>query len=175
MRRIIELMRPTRFTSLLIVSILALTLAACGGGSPAAPKGDDGNGGQSTAASAEASADKGDPGSSQDSGKGSGDVEGVAAALVPPNSTEVGKTTAAGIVIAVYESTDSIDSLKSFYESAIAGTGLTILATTEASGGVSWVISDADASGLGGAVAIVPSSDTPGGTTVSVTVGDSGY
>jgi hypothetical protein len=168
-------MRPTRFTSLLIVPLLALALAACSGSSPAASKGGDGNGGQSTAASAEASseasADTGGPGSSQDSGPGSGDVEGVANGLIPPNSTEITKTSVAGGLFVGYESTDSPDSLKGFYENAIPATGMVIITTSQSQGTYSWIFAENDqGTSFGGSVTVGPSSDTEGGSTVIISV-----
>ena len=169
-------MRPTRFASLLLVPILAIALAACSGGSPAASKGDDNNGGQSTAASAEASAeastDDGGPGSSQDSGPGSGDAEGVAADLEPPNSSQISQTNAQGTFWTVYESTDSPDSLKSFYENAIPQTGMQIFSTTNTQGTYSWIFAMEESSSFGGSVTVGPASDGGSGSSVIVIVSD---
>jgi hypothetical protein len=155
---------------LVSVSVLVLVLVGCGGGT-ATTSPDDGNGGGGATSTPEPQATQ--DGSGGGGGGGSvGDLEGLAAALVPPNSTEVFKTTAEGAVIAGYESTDSLDTVKGFYENAIAGTGLAMLATTEAGGGVSWIFGADDAnSGFGGAVTIAPSG-SGSGTTVSITLGD---
>jgi hypothetical protein len=99
------------------------------------------------------------------------DVEAVGKALVPPNSSEVTKTTAPDTWFVVYSSTDSLESLKSYYEATIPKTGLQIISTTTINGGISWVIAK-DASGsFGGAVSVFPSGD--GKSVVQVTVGKS--
>ena len=65
------------------------------------------------------------------SGTGSGELEAVAAKLVPPNSSETSKTTASGVIFVTYSSTDSPDSLKGFYENAISQTGWQTISTTK--------------------------------------------
>jgi hypothetical protein len=104
-------------------------------------------------------------------GAAGADVEAVGKALVPPNSSEVTKTTAPDTWFVVYSSTDSLDSLKSYYEATIPKTGMQIISTTTINGGISWVIAK-DASGsFGGAVSVFPSGD--GKSVVQVTVGKS--
>ena len=117
-----------------------------------------------------------------DPGGGSNlDVEAVARALVPPNSTEVSKTTAPDTWFVIYETTESIDSLRSFYESAIPGAGLTVVSTTTANGGVSWAMATDESGTFGGAVSVFPSGDgknvieaqlTPGPHRLAVQAGD---
>lgn len=154
-----------------MVCLLAMTLAACGGSSPAASP--DGNDGQSAEASSQASTDDGGPGASQGN-SGADDVEAVADGLVPPNSSEYSKTTAAGGIFVGYESTDSPDSLKSFYENAIPATGMQILTTSTSQGSYSWIFGEDDqGSSFGGSVTVAPSSTNEGGSTVIVTVASS--
>jgi hypothetical protein len=155
-----------RFT-LLALPILAVALVSCGGSSTtASPNG--GNGGTTPTSAPEPQATQGGSGN----GGSTTDLEGLARALVPPNSNEAFKTSAEGAIIVAYESTDSFDSIRSFYEKAIAGTGLAVLATTEAGGGVSWIFGVDDAnSGFGGSVTIAPSGSGSGGTSVSITIG----
>lgn len=162
-------MRPTRIPVLLLVPTLALALVACAGSSPGAST--DG-GGQSPAATAEPSTDDGGPGSSQDSGPGSGDAAQVAADLEPPNSSQISTTSTEGITLTVYESTDSPDSLKNFYENAIAQTGMQVFSTTNASGTYSWVFALSDGSPYGGSVTVGPASDGGSGASVIVIVSD---
>jgi hypothetical protein len=100
-------------------------------------------------------------------------VESLAAALVPPNSTEVSNTSAEGISFIIYESTDSVESLQSFYESAIPAAGMEIISTTTTGGNVGLVFAESEGSLFGGAVNIFPSSTGGGGSGVQVTVGDS--
>lgn len=151
-----------------MVPILAIALAACGGSSPGAT--DDGNGGQSAEASAEASTDDGGPGSSQDNGPASGDVEQVAADLEPPNSSRTSQTNAEGTVWSTYDSTDSVDSLKSFYDNAIPGTGMQVFSTTNSAGTYSWLFAESDSSSFGGSVTVGPASDGGDGAVVIVIV-----
>ena len=105
------------------------------------------------------------------SGNG-GDVESVAEALIPPNSTEISKTSQEGIWFAIYESTDSIESLQNHYEAAIPGAGMQIISTSNAGGNVSLVFAEDGASTFGGAVSIFPSSSGGDGSGVQVTVGE---
>ena len=109
-----------RWARLLVLPVLVVLLVACGG-SPGTSTDDNGNGngnGESTNPDVTATAE-----ASKDDGNGTGndgDVEQLAADLVPPNSTETTRTVASGVVFAGYESTDSPDSLKSYYEGKIA-------------------------------------------------------
>jgi hypothetical protein len=142
----------------------ALLVTACGGA--AATQQPAGGGGGGTATEVPAATEAGAGGG----GGGSGpDVEAVGNALVPPNSTEVSKTSAEGTWFVIYESTDSVDSLKTFYEDAVPKTGLKIFSTTTLQGGVSYVIATDESGSFGGAVNIFPSGD--GKTAVQVTVG----
>jgi hypothetical protein len=142
----------------------ALLVTACGGA--AATQQPAGGGGGGTATEVPAATEAGGGGG----GGGSGpDVEAVGNALVPPNSTEVSKTSAEGTWFVIYESTDSVDSLKTFYEDAVPKTGLKIFSTTTLQGGVSYVIATDESGSFGGAVNIFPSGD--GKTAVQVTVG----
>jgi hypothetical protein len=161
------------FRSILAIAIVALLLAACGGSAatqqPAGGGGGGGGGGTATEVPAATEAGGGGGGGG---GGGSGqDVEAVGNQLVPPNSTEVSKTTAEDTWFVIYESTDSVDSLKSFYENAVPKTGLRIISTTTIQGGVSYVIATDDSGAFGGAINIYPSGD--GKTAVQVTVGKS--
>ena len=65
----------------------------------------------------------------------------------------------------------SIDSLRSFYESAIPGAGLAVVSTTTANGGVSWAMATDESGTFGGAVSVFPSGD--GKNVIQVTVAQS--
>ena len=167
-------MQSTRLISALAMA--GLLLAACGGGSaatqqPAAATAASGGGGgpatEAPGATEQAAATDAGGGGGGGGGAG-GDVEAVANALVPPNSTEIQKTTAQDTWFAIYESTDSVDSLKSFYQGAITGVGQQIISTTTIQGGVSYVFAKDSSGGFGGSVNIYPSGD--GKTAVQVTV-----
>ncbi|HYK95100.1 MAG TPA: hypothetical protein VE011_04410 [Candidatus Dormibacteraeota bacterium] len=157
------------------VLLIAGLLAACSGGTPAAtsgPASSAGSGSNATPA-APAATDAGNGGGSTagtggGGGGASGDVETAAKALVPPNSTEVSKTSAQGTWFGIYSSTDAIDSLKSFYQTAITKAGFQIISTTTVSGGISWVFATDSSGSYGGAVNVYPSGD--GVTAVQVTI-----
>lgn len=177
-------MRVPRALAALLILVL---IAACGGGQAGDSSGGDDNGSdtESTAPEPgggnESSDDGGNGGTepSDDGGNGGGgggsshDLDEIFATLTPPNSTELSKTTAQGVIFAAWDSSDSFDSLRSFYEDAIADTGLQIIQTTEAQGGIAWVIAEDDTGNFGGTVSIFPASDGSG-TQVSVTVGEGG-
>jgi hypothetical protein len=164
-------MQSTKQVSTL--GIVLLLLAGCGGGSaatqqPAGQSASSGGGGGSATQMPEHSdapvvTDAGGGG-----GGGSDDVEGVATQLIPPNSTEVSKTTAQDTWLGIYSSTDSVDSLKAYYQRAIANAGQKIFSTTTIQGGVSYVFAKDDSGGFGGSINIYPSGD--GKTAVQVTV-----
>jgi hypothetical protein len=158
-----------RWTRLLVLPVLVVLLVACGG-APGTSADDNGNGngnGESTNPDVTATAE-----ASKDDGNGNGgDVEELAADLVPPNSTETTRTVASGVVFAGYESTDSADSLKSYYEGKIASAGMVIISTTSTSGTYGFIFAEDDqGSGFGGSIAIAPSSSGGSGSTVVVTV-----
>ena len=154
-----------RWSRALILPVLAVLVIACG--SPATSEGGGGNG--------NASEESDTPAASVDGGGGNGgggsaeDAERVAADLVPPNSTETSRTVASGTVFATYESTDSIESLVSFYESAIPDTGMQIISTTNSQGGTSWLFAVDEQASFGGAASVFPSG-TGSGTAVSIQV-----
>ena len=115
-----------RLTRALSLAVLMALLVACGGGPGASQSSTDSE--QSTAADPSTAASEDAGASATPAGGNGGDVEGVAEALIPPNSTEVSKTVAEGVSFIIYESTDSIESLQSHYESAIPAAGMQISA-----------------------------------------------
>jgi hypothetical protein len=159
-----------RWSRALLPALLIVLLAACGGSSAST----GGNGDSSQAAQASSDTQASEPATestapeaSSDSGNGSaGDLDSLVNALTPPNSTEVQKTTAQGGVYVAWNSTDSTDSLKSFYESAIPGTGMQILTTTSASGTFSWIFAENDTSSYGGSITLAPATDGTSGSYV---------
>lgn len=156
-----------------IALVIAGLVAACGGSSPNGTQGPAATSGPGPGATATQAVDPTEDtgGGGGNGGGGNFDAETVANALVPPNSKEVTRTTTDDYWFVMYESTDSIDSLKSFYEGAIARTGLKIISTTTVNDGVSWAIANDDSGSFGGAVQIFPSGD--GKTAVQVAVGRS--
>jgi uncharacterized protein YfiM (DUF2279 family) len=154
--------------------VLVVLMVACSG--PAANQSTSGTDqSENPDASVAAASTGGEPSSAASTGGGGGgDVEAVAQALVPPNSNETINTSQEGLSFIMYESTDSIDSLKSFYESAIPAAGMKIISTSTIAeqNSVSFVFAESDTSSFGGAVNIFPSGngDNSG---VQVTVGAS--
>ncbi len=168
-----------RWSRALVAAIFVLAVAACS--TPGSSSGDgsgngngngDGNGGSSQAQTSQAQtsqapASQGD-GNGGNGGNG-GSTEDVFNALIPPNSTEVSKTAAGGGFFASYLSTDSVDSLTNYYESAIPGAGMQIFSTTSSQGGNVWIFAQNEESNFGGSVSVFPNPDG-GGTQVTVTV-----
>lgn len=157
---------------------LAGLVAACGSSAATGPGSTSADAAESEQAVAEqpVEASPDTPGDTSGGGTAAGtgssaDIEGVARILVPPNATEITRTTATDTWFVVYETTDSIDSLKSFYEGAIPKTGLKVISTTTVNDGVSWTLSNDDNGTFGGAVNVYPSSD--GKNAVQVVIGRS--
>jgi len=168
-----------RWTRALAAPVLMLFVAvACSSPGASTGGGDDGGNGseQSQAAEPTPEATSDDGGGGGDDGSGgnggsAGDAEAAYTALTPPNGNELTKTTAGGVVFGAFDTSESIESLTSFYEDAFNDLGLVIVTTTEASGGISWIVGNDDtASTFGGAVSIFPASDGSG-TQVSIQIG----
>ena len=159
-------MRSTRF---LLLGVLLVALAACGGG-PASEFPNESTGGEpSTGTSASEPAtetpDDGGPSSVTD-------VDGMIEALTPPNSTQISRTDAGGSSIVAWESTDSVGDLKSYYIQKIAELNLTVLTTTEAANTYAVAVgTNAEGTGLGATIAISNQGDV---TNVLVTAADGG-
>ena len=169
-----------RWSRALAVPVLMLLfVVACS--SPAQSDGgdDNGNGSDQTepaAASQDDGGGGGDDGGGDNGGGGSaGDADAAFEVLTPPNAEQVTKTSAEGVIFAVFTSTDSIDSLTSFYRDAFDELNLQILTTTEASGSISWIVgTDDTASEFGGVVSLVPPAEGGSGTSVSIQIGATG-
>lgn len=158
-----------RWSRTFVAPFLIVVAVACS--SPGGGTGGDGGGDGSEQSDAPEPTAAATAGTGGGGGTGSGDLDAVFETLTPPNSTETTKTAAEGIIFAIFESTDSIDSLRSYYEGAIADAGLQIFSTTEAQGGYAWTIAESEGSSFGGAISIYPSG-TGSGTAVSVTIGN---
>ena len=151
-------------------------LAACGGGGGSGDDGDGDDGGgttQSEPAEATPEDGGGDGGGGDDGSTGSFDLDRAFEILTPPSGTELSKTTAEGIIFAAWDSDDDFESLRSFYEDAIDEAGFEVITTTEAQGGIAWVVGLDDGSGVGGSISLFPASDGSG-TQISVTIGEEG-
>ena len=109
-------------------------------------------------------------GNESSGGNAEGDVDEMIARLEPPNATEVSRFSSSDGVVIAWESSDSVDSVKGFYDDAIEDAGLTVYGTTDVQGTHSWVISEESGTGYNGSVTIGPSS-TGNGTSVSALLG----
>jgi hypothetical protein len=167
-------MRSVR-TLLVGATLVALTtLAACGGGtgSSTGATATQGGGASTGASTGGEPSDQPvatpteNPGGS---GGGGTDVDSIVSALTPPNSSQLSRTDAGGGVIITWDSTDSADSLKGFYESKIPGTGMKIFSTTSAGGTFSWIFAETEGSSHGGSVTVGPSSTGGAGSSVILT------
>lgn len=161
--------------AMVLIAILAL-LAACGGGGGGGDG--DGNGGDGDSNGTTQSEPAAGDGEDGDGGEGGGstgsfDLDRAFEILTPPGGTELSKTTAEGIIFAAWETDDDFDSLRSFYEGAIDEAGFEVITTTEAQGGIAWVVAEPGGSGVGGSISIFPASDGSG-TQISVTIGEGG-
>jgi hypothetical protein len=176
-----------RWTQALAVIVIVLLVAACGGGGngnggdgggdnggesqPADGGGGDDGGGDGGGESQPADDGGGDDGGGDGGQTGSFDLDHAFEVLTPPNATEISKTTAQGVIFAAWDTDESLDSLRSFYEDAFDELGLEVITTTEAQGGIAWVVAESEGSSTGGSISIFPASDGTG-TQVSVTIGE---
>ncbi|HEX9635287.1 MAG TPA: hypothetical protein VGB34_07400 [Candidatus Limnocylindria bacterium] len=136
---------------------------ACG--SPAASEGGGGNGSEESDTPA-ASVDGGGGGNGGDGG----DVDQLANDLVPPNSTEASRFEAEGSLLVGYTSTDSVDSLKSYYENKFNELGVNVIGTSSAGNTHTFVIGNEDGSGVQGGVTVA-ADENAGNTIVQITLG----
>ena len=154
----------------LLLGVLLVALAACGG-QPGSASADESTGGEPTTTESTG----GEPSTAEtpdDGGSGTVDMDTLIAELVPPNSTEISRTEAGTSVLIGYESTDTVGDLRGFYIQKIADLNLTVLTTTEAANTYAVAFGTNEAgTGLGGTVAVQNSGDV---STVLVTVAESG-
>lgn len=160
-----------RWSRYLLALALALLVVACGSPAETTDGGDGGGDGNGTQES-EPEETSGDGDGGGGNGSGSLDVDRVFEILTPDNATELSKTTAGGLIFAAWDSDESFDSLRSFYEGAINEAGLDIFSTTEAQGGIAWTVAEDEQGTFGGSISLFPASDGSG-TQISVTIGDS--
>ncbi len=77
---------------------------------------------------------------------------------------------AAGLVIQ-WASTDSVDSLKSYYDGKLSSLGYSIVQSTDVQGTHGWVFGSEGGTGVSGALTITPDASGGSGSFVSLTVG----
>ena len=165
---------------LIAVSALILALAACGGDastttsggaqtSPAAVSGQlQVTAGAST--TAEASTTQAPSGGQSQPSGGGADLDSLVQRLTPPNATETARMNVGGANITVtWDSSDSVDSLRSHYEGLFGNLGLTVVMSSTTEGTYVWFVQAGDNASLGGAVTVAPGS-SGSGATVAVTL-----
>jgi hypothetical protein len=161
-----------RWVRALVLPVLTIMIVACSG--PAASQSTSGSEATdnptSTVAESTPSPSATEDGGGGDGGGGGGDLDALIDDLTPPNSTQTMRTSASGGVFVAWDSTDSVDTLKGFYESAIPGTGMEIFSTSTAGGTYSWVFAESEGSSHGGSVTLGPASDGGSGASVIVTL-----
>jgi hypothetical protein len=156
-----------RWTRVLMLAVLALLVVACGGSGGGngggGDGGDGGNGSEETQAEAP-QPDEGNGGGGEDAG----DRPQLAGDLEPPNATETTRMSADGGFIISWRSSESVDSLESFYDDKIAELGLNVLGKQSVEGAHTWIFGDEDGSGPQGGVTVTE--DGSGGSLASVTI-----
>lgn len=168
-------MRPAplpRVMPILPALALALVVAACGGNNASSSSGGSGSSAAASSGSGSGSSSAASAQASTGSGGGTSDLGPIVDALVPPNSSQTVRTDAADAVFVSYASTDSQDSLKSFYENAIKNAGMTIVSTTSTGDAVSWIFTKDGDSSFGGSVTVGPGANGTG-SQVTITLGKS--
>jgi hypothetical protein len=161
-----------------VLLLVALLMAGCGGsGAASSTPGASADTNASEAPASEAPASEApastEPAASAgDSGGALEDAAKVGEQLAPPNSTEQSKTTTDSYWYVMYESTDSPDTLKAYYESQIPKTGLRVFSTTSTGGAYVWTIARDESGSFGGSVTVAPSG-SGSGSSVIVAVGSS--
>jgi hypothetical protein len=150
--------------------LVALLLVGCGGSAASSAPADPGTDTGAAATGESEGESEATPETGGDTGGATEDAVKVGEALVPPNSTEVSKTTTDTYWYVLYESTDSPDTLKSYYENEIPKTGMQIISTTSANGAYVWAIARDESGAFGGAVTVGPSG-SGSGSSVIVAVG----
>jgi hypothetical protein len=162
-----------RFMRTLFPVALLVTLAACGGAATSSSSADDGSNASasslaSSSVTASASADASAPAS--EDGGGSVDLDQLEDELTPPDSNETSRFDVAGGIAISFQTSASMDDLRSFYEDRFDDLGVEVFASDAGDNGISWVFGDSPA-GFAGGVVLSPSGDA---ITVVVTIGEGG-
>ena len=172
-------MRSVRFLLVGAAILVLMTLAACGGSSSSTAATATQGGGSTPSADEPTDQPEETPGETPGGGTGgtggTNDLQGIADQLKPPNATQTFNQTAQGIIVTIYSSTDSPDSLKSFYDRAITGAGFKVVSTSTdpSTSSTAIVFAKEGSSSFGGAISISPDPSGGAGTVVSVTIGNS--
>jgi hypothetical protein len=150
--------------------LVALVVAGCGGSAASSAPADAGSDTGAAASADGGSGTETTPEPAGDTGGAAEDAAKLGDQLKPPNASEVSKTTTDTYWYVLYESTDSADSLKGYYEDLIPKTGMKIISTTSANGAYVWAIARDESGAFGGSVTVGPSG-SGSGSSVIVAVG----
>jgi hypothetical protein len=154
----------------LLPAALLVSLAACGGAAVSA----DATATQDVQASASASSssEASTEASAAASSGGAQDLDRLEDELTPPDSSETSRFDVPNGVVISYNSSASMDDLRTFYEDKLSDLGLEVISTSDAGeNGVAWLFGDTAGGTFGGNVTLSPTSGT---TTVVVTLGQEG-
>ncbi|MEZ4504057.1 MAG: hypothetical protein R3C39_15650 [Dehalococcoidia bacterium] len=154
-----------RWLRAMLIPAAILLIVSCGGGDD---DGGDATSEATTATTAEATSSGGDGGSSGGgSSVSSGDIDQLIEDLTPPNSNEVARFSAPEGTNVSFESSDSFDDLKGFYDGKLGDIGVNVTGTLTVEGAQTWIFEQDE--GASGAVTISPDGDN---TLVTVIVGE---
>jgi hypothetical protein len=152
-----------RWARALVLPAMILMVVAC-----SAPTASTGGGdGSQQSQTAQPSTDGGGGGGGGGTGS---DVDALAEKLVPPNSTEASRFSGEGTLLVAYSSSDSADSVVSFYENKLNELGIHVMGKSTAGETTTFVIGNEDGSGVQGGVSIAPDQNA-GNTLISITLG----
>jgi len=147
-------------------------LSACGGGDDDKSSGPTSSGDGATATksagSGGGSGGGANPTSKPASGGAASDLEKLEKDLVPPKSKQVARFSADDAVVVTYTSTESLDTLKDYYDKKIKDLKLKVQGTMNVTDSYSWFIGEDNDKGPHGAVIIARSGNEP--TAVSITL-----
>lgn len=154
-----------RFIRTLLPAALLVTLAACGGAATSSAPAS-----QASASSAASSSASAEASASASEGSGSADLDRLEDELTPPDSSETSRSDVPGGTVISYETSASMDDLRSFYLDKFEELGLEILTSDAGDSGVSWVFGESSEA-FGGSVVLAPSGGT---VNVIVTLAEGG-
>lgn len=172
-------------TGIAFLAGVALLVSACGGGGDddddddsSEPGGSDATATQESGGNNGGNQSGGDPTATSESGGGNGggdsdDVEQLQEDLVPPKSKELLRYSTPDGTSISYESTESLDSLKEFYDDRVDDLDLGQLGNMSMPDSHSWFIGNNSGQGVQGSVTVVNAGDGKTNITVTLSKGTS--
>jgi len=167
--------RSSRLAGFGLLAGVLLLMSACGG--------DDGNkstattssGGAATATSKSGDNGGGSGGSATSKPAANGtssDLDKLEQDLVPPKSKQVARFSADDGVVVTYTSTESLSTLKDYYDKKIKDLKLKVQGTLNVTDSYSWFIGDDNNKSAHGAVIIAKSGNDPVSVSVTLAPGE---